>query len=461
MKRKSFKLAVLILFTGLCHLSQAQAIPGTLNWYNGEGVGMFTNKAYKKLKKKKSNEVIVAVIDSGVDIEHEDLKGKIWVNAKEIPNNKVDDDKNGYVDDVHGWNFLGNSKGENINEARLEKARILAKLTPKYEGISPEEIISDAEYELYLEVLAAVESDRSNFEPYMEMLNKKLLDPETAKYINDQMNFNLNPNYDDRSLLGDNPEDFNDRNYGNPDVEGPDALHGTHVAGIIAANRTNNLGVEGVAENVKIMSIRTVPNGDEHDKDVALAIRYAVDNGAKVINMSFGKAYSPKAQWVYEAMAYADSRGVLLVHAAGNDSKDIDVEPNFPTEKYDFQTTELVHILTVGASTRNDSEALVAGFSNFGSYQVDVFAPGFEIYNTVPQSEYMNLQGTSMAAPMVAGMAAMLASYYPTLTMAEIREAILRTVVLKKPLTDLCNTGGIVNILKAVKYCTKLEKSKK
>jgi len=461
MKRKSIKLSVLILLTGLCHLSQAQAIPGTLNWYNGEGVGMFTNKAYKKLKKKKSNEVIVAVIDSGVDIEHEDLKGKIWVNAKEIPNNKVDDDKNGYVDDVHGWNFLGNSKGENINEARLEKARILAKLTPKYEGISPEEIISDAEYELYLEVLAAVESDRSNFEPYMEMLNKKLLDPETAKYINDQMNFNLNPNYDDRSLLGDNPEDFNDRNYGNPDVEGPDALHGTHVAGIIAANRTNNIGVEGVAENVKIMSIRTVPNGDEHDKDVALAIRYAVDNGAKVINMSFGKAYSPKAQWVYEAMAYADSRGVLLVHAAGNDSKDIDVEPNFPTENYDFQTTELVHILTVGASTRNDGEDLVAGFSNFGISQVDVFAPGFEIYNTVPQSEYMNLQGTSMAAPMVAGMAAMLASYYPTLTMAEIREAILRTVVLKKPLTDLCNTGGIVNILKAVKYCTKLEKSKK
>ena len=295
----------------------------------------------------------------------------------------------------------------------------------------------------------------------MEMLNKKLLDPETAKYINDQMNFNLNPNYDDRSLLGDNPEDFNDRNYGNPDVEGPDALHGTHVAGIIAADRTNNLGVEGVAENVKIMSIRTVPNGDEHDKDVALAIRYAVDNGAKVINMSFGKAYSPKAQWVYEAMAYADSRGVLLVHAAGNDSKDIDVEPNFPTEKYDFQTTELVHILTVGASTRNDGEDLVAGFSNFGISQVDVFAPGFEIYNTIPQSEYMNLQGTSMAAPMVAGAAAMLASYYPTLTMAEIREAILRTAVPKKPLIDLCNTGGIVNILKAVKYCTKLEKSKK
>lgn len=461
MKRNSLKVAIFILFLGFGQLTQAQSIPGTLNWYNGEGVGMYTNKAYKMLKKKKSSEVVVAVIDSGVDIEHEDLKGKIWVNTKEIPNNKIDDDKNGYVDDVHGWNFLGNSKGENMNEARLEKTRILAKLSPKYDGINPQEIKSDAEYELYLEVLAAVEADRANFEPYMDMLNKGLLDAETAKYINDQMNFNLNPNYDDRALIGDNPEDLNDRNYGNPDVEGPDALHGTHVAGIIAANRTNTIGVEGVAENVKIMSVRTVPNGDEHDKDVALAIRYAVDNGAKVINMSFGKGYSPKAQWVYDAMAYADSKGVLLVHAAGNDAKDVDVEPNFPTEKYDFQTTELTHILTVGASTRNDDESIIAGFSNFGKNQVDVFAPGFEIYNTVPQSTYMNLQGTSMAAPMVAGMAAMLSSYYPTLTMAQIRESIMKSVVVKKPLVDRCNTGGIVNVVKAVKYCNKLEKSKK
>jgi cell wall-associated protease len=460
MKRITTKVSTFIFSMSIGTFALAQAIPGTLNWYNGEGVGMYTNKAYKLLKKKKSNEVIVAVIDSGVDIEHEDLKGKIWVNTKEIPNNKIDDDKNGYIDDIHGWNFLGNMKGENMNEARLEKTRILAKLSPKYEGINPQEIKSDAEYELYLEVLEAVEADRANFEPYMDMLKKGLLDPETAKYINDQVNYNLNPNYDDRALIGDNPDDLNDRNYGNSDVEGPDALHGTHVAGIIGANRNNNLGVEGVADNVKIMSIRTVPNGDEHDKDVALAIRYAVDNGAKVINMSFGKGYSPRAEWVYDAMAYADSKGVLLVHAAGNDAKDVDVEPNYPTEKYDFQTNELVHILTVGASTRNDDESIIAGFSNFGKIQVDVFAPGFEIYNTVPQSAYMNLQGTSMAAPMVAGMAAMLSSYYPSLTMAQIREAIMKTVVVKKPLIERCNTGGIVNVVKAVKYCNKFEKSK-
>ena len=460
MKKIIFKISSLIIAFNIGSFALAQAIPGTLNWYNGEGVGMYTNKAYKMLKKKKSNEVIVAVIDSGVDIEHEDLKGKIWINTKEIPNNKIDDDKNGYVDDVHGWNFLGNSNGKNLNEARLEKTRILAKLSPKYDGINPQEIKSDTEYELYLEVLASVEADRANFEPYIDMLKKGLLDPETAKYINDQINFNLNASYDDRSVIGDDPEDLNDRNYGNPDVEGEDALHGTHVAGIIGANRNNNLGVEGVADNVKIMSVRTVPNGDEHDKDVALAIRYAVDNGAKVINMSFGKGYSPKAEWVYQAMAYADMKGVLLIHAAGNDSKDVDAEPNFPTEMYDFQTSELTHILTVGASTRNDDESIIAGFSNYGKIQVDVFAPGSEIYNTVPQSSYMNLQGTSMAAPMVAGMAAMLASYYPTLSLKQIREAIMKSVMVKKSLIDKCNTGGVVNLVNAVKYCNKLEKAK-
>ena len=240
MKKIIFKISSLIIAFNIGSFALAQAIPGTLNWYNGEGVGMYTNKAYKMLKKKKSNEVIVAVIDSGVDIEHEDLKGKIWINTKEIPNNKIDDDKNGYVDDVHGWNFLGNSNGKNLNEARLEKTRILAKLSPKYDGINPQEIKSDTEYELYLEVLASVEADRANFEPYIDMLKKGLLDPETAKYINDQINFNLNPSYDDRSVIGDDPEDLNDRNYGNPDVEGEDAWHGTQVAGIIGANRNNN-----------------------------------------------------------------------------------------------------------------------------------------------------------------------------------------------------------------------------
>ncbi|MBM3186835.1 MAG: S8 family serine peptidase, partial [Bacteroidetes bacterium] len=294
----------------------AQAIPGTLNWYNKEGAGMATDKAYGLLKNKKSEPVIVAVIDSGVDIEHEDLQGKIWVNTKEIPNNKIDDDKNGYVDDVHGWNFLGNSKGENLDAARLEKTRILAKLMDKYDGIDPATIKSDEEFELYQTVKNDIEGERAQYEPYLEMIQSGALDADTKKYIEDQLNYNLNVNYDDRSLVGDNPDDFNDTNYGNPDVEGPDALHGTHVSGIICAIRGNDKGGDGVADNVKIMSLRAVPNGDEQDKDIALAIRYAVDNGAKVINMSFGKSYSPHQEKVFEAFEYADSKGVLLVHAA-------------------------------------------------------------------------------------------------------------------------------------------------
>ncbi|HLU86799.1 MAG TPA: S8 family serine peptidase, partial [Taishania sp.] len=263
------------------------------------------------------------------------------------------------------------------------------------------------------------------------------------------------------------------------DVEGPDALHGTHVGGIVGSIRGNKLGGDGVAENVKLMSLRAVPNGDEFDKDIALAIRYAVDNGAKVINMSFGKAYSPLAKDVYEALAYADSKGVLLVHAAGNDAKDIDVEPNFPTSMYEFQDKKLDHYLTVGASTRYATVKgqaygeLAASFSNYGQKGVDVFAPGFEIYNAVPQSAYMELQGTSMAAPMVSGAAAFLKSYFPKLSMKEIKDILLSTATSykgkqhKKPgeqtpvdFGTLSVTGGVINLPAAVKAAMALEATK-
>ena len=291
MKNRLNSLLIICAFAIASTSLFAQALPGTLNWYNGEGTGMFTDKAYGLLKSKKSQTVIVAVIDSGVDIEHEDLKGKIWVNSGEIPNNKIDDDKNGYVDDVHGWNFLGNAKGENLDAACLEKTRILKALMDKYEGVDESTIVASEEFLLYQEVKMEVENEISEYAPYLESLDQ--FDEDTRKYITDNIDYLLNVNFDDRALIGDNPDDFNDKNYGNSNVEGPDALHGTHVAGIIAAIRGNGLGGDGVAENVKIMSVRAVPNGDENDKDVALAIRYAVDNGAMVINMSFGKNYSP------------------------------------------------------------------------------------------------------------------------------------------------------------------------
>lgn len=439
----------------------AQPLEGTLNWYNQEGQGMFTEKAYKYLKKKESKTVIVGVIDSGVDIEHEDLDGKIWVNSGEIAGNGIDDDNNGYIDDIHGWNFLGNAAGEHVNEARLEKTRILAALAPKYDGIDPNSIEKDAEYELYLKVKEEVASGRAQFEQYMGMLDK--LPEDAQNYIKSQMDYNLNVDFDDRSLIGDDPNDFSDINYGNADVEGPDALHGTHVSGIIGAIRGNALGGDGVAENVKIMVLRAVPNGDEFDKDIALAVRYAVDNGAEVINMSFGKAYSPHQKEVYEAFKYADSKGVLLIHAAGNDAKDIDVEPNYPTSMYSFQTEQLDHFVTIGASTKNKGSELVASFSNYGAKGVDVFAPGFEIFNAVPQSEYMNLQGTSMAAPMVAGAAAMLKSYFPKLTMKEIKEIMYETSIKYTKVEGFAEksvTGGVINIYKAAKACKKRSKKK-
>ena len=296
---------------------------------------------------------------------------------------------------------------------------------------------------------------------------------EGLDHFDASINYQLNPDYNDREFIGDNPDDFNDVHYGTNDVEGPDALHGTHVGGIIGAVRGNGLGGDGVAENVKLMSVRAVPDGDEADKDIALAIRYAVDNGASVINMSFGKAYSPHQKEVYEALAYADSKDVLLVHAAGNDAADVDATPNYPTSSYSFQKAQLGRYLTIGASTRNAKQALPAVFSNYGQTKVDVFAPGFEIYSTVPQSEYKNLQGTSMAAPMVAGVAALLKSYFPTLSMLEIKEAILSSAKSfkgtkqNKPgseeLVDFATlsvTGGVVDLPAAVKKCMAIERSK-
>ena len=457
----NLKQGIAIFVIAISAKAIAQPVDGTLNWYNQEGQGMFTEKAYKYLKKKESKTVIVGVIDSGVDIEHEDLDGKIWVNSGEIAGNGIDDDNNGYIDDIHGWNFLGNAAGEHVNEARLEKTRILAALAPKYDGIDPNSIEKDAEYELYLKVKEEVASGRAQFEQYMGMLDK--LPEDAQSYIKSQMDYNLNVDFDDRSLIGDDPNDFSDINYGNADVEGPDALHGTHVSGIIGAIRGNALGGDGVAENVKIMVLRAVPNGDEFDKDIALAVRYAVDNGAEVINMSFGKAYSPHQKEVYEAFKYADSKGVLLIHAAGNDAKDIDIEPNYPTSMYSFQTEQLDHFVTIGASTKNKGSELVASFSNYGAKGVDVFAPGFEIFNAVPQSEYMNLQGTSMAAPMVAGAAAMLKSYFPKLTMKEIKEIMYETSIKYTKIEGFAEksvTGGVINIYKAAKACKKRSKKK-
>lgn len=466
--------------------------------------GMSVDKMYAELlKNKKSSKVIVAVIDSGVDIDHQDLKGKIWTNKKEIPNNKKDDDKNGYVDDVHGWNFLGESNNENLELVRILKkaddgSEIYKKakqdFDKKYAEIEPNKPIVDmfikadktirdylkkddytieelndipsVKYELFqskrMMQSFAEQTKGSNFRAELE---------EFKNYVYDQLNYNLNKEFDGRKILGDNPDDFSKKNYGNNVVyskDRKDSLHGTHVAGIIAQIRSNGIGGDGVIENVEIMPIRAVPNGDEYDKDIALAIRYAVNNGAKVINGSFGKDYSPHKEWVWDAMKYAQSKDVLLVFAAGNDGKDIDTEPSFPADTMDKITEISNNILTVGAINNNFGEGVVANFSNFGTNNVDVFAPGVKIYATVPENKFKYEQGTSMAAPNVAGVAALIRSYYPNLKANQVKQIIMNsgtplnfdTTVgeeeKKIPFSKACVSGKIVNAYNALKMAEEI-----
>ncbi|MFY7757472.1 MAG: S8 family serine peptidase, partial [Flavobacterium stagni] len=368
-------------------------------------------RAYAELlKKRKGTKIIVGVIDSGLDIDHPDLQGHIWTNTKEIPGNNIDDDKNGFVDDVHGWNFLGDAtdmtleltrivqKGDDGSEAyKKAKAELDQKIQEMKQQKPQVDMIAKADKDIReflkketytkadLKAISTTDAGINRSKMIMMSIAAQAGDgfQEEIKsyidYISDQLNYNLNVNFDGRKAVGDNPEDLNDRNYGNGNVKGPDvedALHGTHVAGIIAQLRGNGIGGDGVvAKNVEIMAVRAVPNGDEFDKDIALAIRYAVDNGAKVINGSFGKDYSPHKEWVWDAIKYAESKDVLIVHAAGNDSKNIDVEPNFPTDEVNGK--EIAdNLLTIGALNTDTGTKMVADFSNYGQKNVDVFAPG-------------------------------------------------------------------------------------
>lgn len=426
--------------------------------------GMSVDRAYAELLQgKKGVKVIVGIVDSGVDIEHEDLKGMIWTNPKEIPGNGIDDDKNGFIDDVHGWNFLGNAVHENLEMTRIVKKgddgsaeykEALAQYTKKYEEALKDKEQVDALLNYHntikkelkkttykLEDLSSITSADPNVlqsKKVMAMIFNNAgptFDPEAElneynDQVYDQLNYNLNKEYDGRKIVGDNPEDIKDNRYGNNIVFGPDkekALHGTHVAGIIGQIRGNNLGGDGVTNNVEILTVRAVPDGDEYDKDIALAIRYAVDNGAKVINGSFGKSFSPHKKWVYDAIKYAAKKDVLIVHAAGNDGYNIDETKNinYPNDSEDNIKEFANNLITIGAINKEYGETVVAPFSNFGKINVDVFAPGEEIYATVPNNKYKYLQGTSMAAPNAAGVAALIRSYYPKLKASQVKQILM------------------------------------
>lgn len=479
--------------------------------------GMSLDKAYKFLEGKKGVTVIVGVIDSGIDIEHEDLKEVLWTNTKEISGNGIDDDNNGYVDDIYGWNFLGGN-GEAAPE-QLEITRIVAKLNPRFEGKTIENV-SEADkadflkYQEYVDAykassskhfqtLARMEQIEGNFAAVKKYLGKETIslddlkgintEDETLKtqvedlmglygrgldedayleyYATQKKNKNYDFNFDGRAIVGDNPEDFNDRKYGNGFVIGSkdEESHGTHVSGIILASRNNNKGLQGVAHNAKLMSVRAVPDGDERDKDVALAIRYAVDNGAKVINMSFGKSFSPNKEWVFDAIKYAAEKDVLLVHAAGNDNKNIDIKDNWPNDSEDKINEISDNVITIGALSSNFNENMPASFSNYGKLNVDVFAPGVQIYSTVPKDDYAKYSGTSMASPEVAGIATLIRSYYPQLSASQVKHIIMNSGVKvnlqvlipelkgeKAAFSNLSKAGSIANAYNALLLAHKM-----
>ncbi|MCC6930694.1 MAG: S8 family serine peptidase [Gemmatimonadaceae bacterium] len=461
--------------------------------------------------------VVVAVVDGGVDTAHVALRSALWSNAKEVAANGKDDDNNGYADDTRGWNFLGGASGENVNWDTLELTREQVRCTKltavpsptaatdstrarcaaiarqfeakrtELQQMSAQLTMIDGMYRRSVRILRtalptdsvtearvralapAVDSVRQARELFLRMTAAGITGQAIADSKEDvqgQLEYGLNTDFDPRKVIGDNPSDPAERRYGNRDVTGPDAKHGTHVAGIIAAARDAASGVEGIGAGamVRLMPVRAVPNGDEHDKDVANAIRYAVDNGAQIINMSFGKGFSPDKAAVDAAVKYADSKGVLLVHAAGNDGEDLAESPSFPVAGY-AGGGSAANWIEVGASSWKGGSALAAPFSNYGKAQVDLFAPGVDILSTVPGGGFARESGTSMASPVVAGVAALLMSYFPKLSAGDVKRLLVETAtphgdeMVVRPGTqgekvrfgELSRTGGIVNAYAAVK----------
>lgn len=459
--------------------------------------------------------VLVAVIDGGVDTAHADLKANLWTNAKEVAGNGRDDDADGYTDDVRGWNFIGGHDGRDVEYDTYEVTRLYVRCTSGSEDGGPpitatvrekcgqvkqdyqkqkdetEQLLPQyhqmaAAMDRILPILkraagtdsltparvAAIQASTPDVMQakaiFLQLAEHDITPDDVAeanKELDTREKYGLNPTYDPRPIVGDNYRNTSERLYGNSDVMGPDALHGTHVSGIIGAVRGNGVGIDGIAPAVRIMMVRAVPDGDERDKDIANAIRFAVDHGASVINMSFGKPYSPQKDAVDEAVKYADAHGVLMIHAAGNDGENADAKPSYPTPVY-LSGGRAQNWIEVGAISWKGGDSLVASFSNYGHGLVDVFAPGVDILSTVPGG-YKRESGTSMAAPVVTGLAALLMSYYPDLSASDVKRIILASAArfpdqpVLRPGEDngggtvtfgsLSATGGIVNAYNAIR----------
>lgn len=480
----------------------------TLRWSHLDPIqdtvpGMSVDRAYAEVvKKRKGRPVVVAIIDSGIDLSHEDLQDLLWKNPKEIAGDGLDNDQNGYIDDVHGYNFLGESYHEQMEFVRIVSKKLGDVSLQKKATAHLEPKVTEAKMAVqqFQQIEQVVRSAHENIQKKLGKDNYTLEDVEKYEpqneaeeqvlgllaqvmamgqdipaaladlqegiaYYQTQLEYNFNLTFDGRKPVGDNPYDINDQGYGNgnPGHQLEEESHGTHVAGILAANRANKKGVNGIAENVQMMALRAVPDGDEYDKDIALAIRYAVDQGAKVINASFGKKFSPNASWVQDALHYAAAKDVLFVHAAGNDGVNLDLpeNQNFPNDTYSERNPSTEdNYLSVGALTPYYGLDMIASFSNYGKKGVDIFAPGDEIYSTLPNSKYGVEGGTSMAAPAVAGMAALIRSLYPQFTAVQVKRIILdsglsvpmkvRVGEEELTLVELCVSGKIANLYTAL-----------
>lgn len=513
--------------------------------------GISLDKWYSENKKtSKSKNIIVAVIDTQIDLKHEDLQGQIWTNPYEIPENGIDDDHNGYIDDINGWSFTGDKNEGYVVWANFEYVRLVRDWNPKFKEkieseIDPLELFNYKEYhralnmlnekeKFYKNWLKSLKYDVATYKLAQDTLKHffpkedykvQQLDSMYKKYkINDktykqrrndsdtdlgsliinmkenlEMNLttykdiidqetqldsvvqkNVNINYNERTAIGDNPNVLG-KGYGNNNVSNNKTGyrtiqdHSTKVSGIIAANRENNIGIKGIVQNVKIMPLNISPSGDEHDKDITMAIRYAVDNGAKVINMSFGKEFSLHKDWVFEAFKYAEEHNVLLVHVAGNDGFDVDEIPYYPSDvAYDGSTEVCGNFINVGSISSRLDSTFVSAFSNYGKQNVDLFAPGEEIYTTTSGNSYLSDSGTSLAGPMVSGTAALIWSYYPKLTVQELKQIILDSgtaydieVIVpgtkdKKVLfSELSKSGKVLNVYNAMQMAEKMSKKKR
>ncbi len=509
----------------------------TKNFKNGtELKTLYLNEKYLKT----SNSILVAVLDSQIDLDHEDLKSQIWVNDKEIPYNKIDDDKNGYIDDVNGWNFVGKPSGETFKYSNFDCTRIIRDRNKYFEynmlwsrdstflqleynrakafheteienysaskkiidfRIKNNKIIQDS-IEFYfpfdsynlIKLDSFFQKHKTNNKSYLQRikdndldiaslicykmgdLKSNISDVSLLKILNSQydsiINRNLNVFFDDRKFLEHDRINY----YGNSTLDNDSDLnyHSTLVASIIAGNRNNNIGVNGFHDNIKVMPLSISVSGDEHDKDIAMAIRYAVDNGAKIINMSFGKEFSLNQQWVTSAFEYAEQHNVLLVHSSGNNSFNVDSNRYYPSDYDYYNKKELVgNFINVGSISKRTDSTMVSPFSNYGKENVDIFAPGEDIYVAKPNNEYGYDSGTSLAGPMVSGTAALIWLYYPKLTVKQIKDIILESgitidkMVVKPgtenqlvPFSDLSKTGKVLNTYKAFLLAKKISKKK-